>query len=201
MIMLETLIPMLGFVLVTTITPGPNNLLLASSGVRFGFAATMPHVVGVHCGVYVLVGLCAAGVGGLILSQAWALFTLKVAASIYLLHLAWQILGMRMSPSTGEEHARPMSVWQAGLFQFSNPKAWIMAAAGVNLALPLDGTAFTASVALCLGFATLGLACNLVWVAAGFAAQSAWQSPRYRGWVNGSLAVLTVLTVALFWYP
>lgn len=73
---MEFLIPFIGFIFITTITPGPNNFLLAASGIRFGFRRTLPHVVGIHFGVYALVALCGLGLGQVLLAAPGALLSL-----------------------------------------------------------------------------------------------------------------------------
>ncbi len=189
--------PLLAFVFVSTITPGPNNLLLAASGIRFGVRRTLPHVLGIHIGVYGLVVLCGMGLGQMLLALPGAAFGLKIFATVYLVYLAWKIMGMQI---TGEmQTERPMKVWEAALFQLSNPKAWMMAVSGLNIALAIDNSMILAGIALCVGFATLGAVCNLTWVYLGASLQSALAKPGMARWINISLATLTALTVLMFW--
>lgn len=159
---MEWLLALMVFVVITTGTPGPNNLLLAASGIHFGVRRTLPHVLGIHIGVYSLVLLCGLGLGQLILAVPGVVLALKVFATGYLAYLAWKILGL--GPQGDTTVTRPMRVWEAGVFQVTNPKAWMMAITGLNFSLAVDGTMPMAVFALCLGFATLGTLCNLSWV-------------------------------------
>ena len=194
---MEWLIPLLLFVLVSTVTPGPNNLLLAASGLRFGVRGTLPHLLGIHIGVYGLVILSGLGLGQLLVSLPGFAIGLKIFATGYLVYLAWQILGLRLSE--GSEVSRPMRTWEAGLFQLSNPKAWMMAITGLNLALVAEQSMPMAVLMLCLGFATLGTLCNLVWIVMGASLQAHLQNPFKRRLINGGLALATVLTIGAFW--
>ena len=197
---MEFVLPLLAFVLVSTITPGPNNFLLATSGIKFGFRATLPHVLGIHCGIYLLVVLCGLGLGQLLLAFPQALVALKVFGTAYLVYLAWKILGFKLGDGELVGSGRPMSLLQALIFQFSNPKAWMMATTGLNIGISIDGSMLTAVLALGFGFASLGLCCNLLWLVAGAALQSLWREPFYQRLINTVLSVLTVLTVAMFWW-
>lgn len=197
---MEHLLPLLAFVLVSTITPGPNNFLLATSGIKFGVRASLPHMVGIQCGVHLLAVLCGLGLGQLLLLFPDALIGLKVFGTCYLVYLAWKIIGFRLGEDTLEQGGKPMSVLQALLFQFSNPKAWMMATTGLNISIGIDGSMLTAVLAFAVCFVTLGLVCNFLWLYAGASLQSIWQQQRYQRIINGALALLTILTIVMFWW-
>ncbi|MFK7978205.1 MAG: LysE family translocator [Halioglobus sp.] len=196
---MDILTGLLGFVLVSTITPGPNNLLLAASGIQFGVRRTIPHVIGIHCGVYILVLLCGLGLGQILLAAPAAIVALKLFGSGYLLYLAWKILGFTPAQPNEQNGAQPMRILEGIIFQFSNPKAWMMAATGINISLGFDKGMVAAVLSLCLGFATLGLLCNFAWVWFGASLSGLLGKPIYRYAVNGGLACITLLTVALIW--
>lgn len=199
---MDALWPLLSFVLVTSITPGPNNLLLAASGSRFGVWRSLPHVLGIHAGVYLLVLLCAAGAGRLLTAAPAVPLALKVFGSVYLLYLTWQIVGLRVAGRASDGAGRPMRSVEALAFQFANPKAWIMVVTGLNLALaPAGGPPSRASLLLIGTFLTVGLVCNVAWLAAGASLQRVWEQGRSRRLVNGVLAGLCVLAVVGFWVP
>jgi threonine/homoserine/homoserine lactone efflux protein len=197
---MEYAISLMGFVLVSTITPGPNNLLLAASGIRFGFRRTLPHVVGIQCGVYTLVALCGIGLGQILLSVPMAMVALKVFGTAYLVYLAWKIIEFVPADSTAD-YAAPMTFVQALIFKFSNPKAWLMATTGLNISLGITDSMSIAVLLLCGGFASLGVLCNFSWVVMGASLQRAFAVPLYRYWINGSLAAVTVATVIFLWLP
>jgi len=195
---MELLLPLLGFVVVATGTPGPNNLLLAASGMRFGIRATVPHLLGIHVGVYTMVVLSALGLSALIVNEPRVVLGLKVFASVYLLYLAWKILGFHLA---GDENdaGKPLSLLQASVFQFSNPKAWFLATSGIGVVLPLADSLFGSVLLLCLTLATLGTLCNCTWVLLGANVRRYLAIPWFRRCFNGLLALVTVATVATFW--
>ncbi|MCB1647540.1 MAG: LysE family translocator [Pseudomonadales bacterium] len=195
---MELLLPLMSFVIVSTITPGPNNLLLAASGMNFGFRATVPHLLGIHLGIYTMSLMCAFGLNQWLLAFPGAELALKLFGSAYLLWLAWKLIGLEMTAG-GDEHARPMTWWQAAIFQFSNPKAWMMVTTGIGLALPASSSGFEAGLWLIAGFGTLGMICNCIWVQLGKALQQSHQIPARRRWINGVLVLMVLATVLLFW--
>lgn len=197
---MEFIIPLLVFVLVTTVTPGPNNILLATSGIKFGVRASLPHVFGIHCGVYLLVIVCGLGLGQLIVAVPESMLALKVFGTGYLVYLAWKILGFQINEIDQGYVGEPMTAFQAFVFQFANPKAWMMATSGLNISIGIDQTMLTAVLVLGTGFATLGLCCNFLWVMAGASLQDLWADARYQRAINGVLAALTVLTILMFWW-
>lgn len=197
---MEVFLSLAIFVLVSTATPGPNNFLLATSGIKYGFRATMPHVFGIHCGIYLLVALCGLGLGQALAQFPEAMWGLKLFGTGYLIYLAWKILGFKFSEHDMVAAGKPMKSVEALVFQFSNPKAWMMVTTGLNISLGISDSMVIAALVLCLGFATLGLACNLVWVTAGASLQTIWQQERYQKGINGGLAVLTLLAIGTFWW-
>ena len=87
----DLFLALLGFAFVTSVTPGPNNMMLLASGVNFGLRRTVPHMLGISVGHSVMVFLVGLGVAGVFVAVPWALTALKVAAVGYMLWLAWKI--------------------------------------------------------------------------------------------------------------
>src|SRR6478736_2336462 len=114
---METLLPLALFAFVSTITPGPNNIMLTSSGIVFGFMRSIPHMLGISFGLVMMVALCALGVGSLILAAPSIQVVLKILASAYLLYLAWKLRSMAFRQEEGGRD-KPMSFSGAALFQF-----------------------------------------------------------------------------------
>ena len=131
---MSELVALLAFAFVGTVSPGPNNTVLWASGLRFGFRRTVPHVLGTALGIGLLVVAVAAGIGALFEVVPAAELVLKVVGSLYLLYVAYLVLGSGGIGRT--EVSDPLSVWQAIAFQCVNPKAWIFAIAAVGTFLP-----------------------------------------------------------------
>jgi threonine/homoserine/homoserine lactone efflux protein len=176
---MNALLPLMMFAFVSSITPGPNNIMLTSSGIAFGFSRTIPHMLGVTFGFGVLLALCGAGIGTLVLALPSAQLVLKVFSSAYLLYLAWKLRLMAFDQKAGGE-ARPMSFRAAAMFQFVNPKAWVMAVTGASAFLPPLQPVALAIGLFCLVFCAVNLPCIGLWAGTGavlrrFLAQVFWQ--------------------------
>jgi threonine/homoserine/homoserine lactone efflux protein len=191
MTILQTLVPLAIFAFVSSITPGPNNIMLTSSGIRFGFARSIPHMLGITFGFGVLLAMCAAGIGSLLMAVPQIHLILKVIGSGYLLYLAWQMRAMGFADSDASG-SRPMTLFGAALFQFANPKAWIMAITGASAFLPLIQPVWLAVAVFCLVFCTVNLPCISVWAGTGAALRRYLSEPK---WLRVFCAVMVILTV------
>jgi threonine/homoserine/homoserine lactone efflux protein len=130
---------MFGFV--TSITPGPNNMMLLASGLNFGVRRTLPHMLGVSIGYVVLMLAVGFGLAEAVRAVPGAFLALKIAGGAYMLWLAWQIARSAPPPSVGSEigeasaaatqERRPMTFLGAVAFQWVNPKAWVIVVTAV----------------------------------------------------------------------
>lgn len=129
---LDLLTALVGFAFVTVITPGPNNLMLMTSGANFGFRRTVPHMLGIGLGFPTMVFL--VGIGVMQVFDLWppSYVILKVVSVAYLLYLAWKIANAA-PPKEATSEGRPLTFLQSVAFQWVNPKAWSMALSAVTL--------------------------------------------------------------------
>ncbi len=132
---LDLLLALAGFAFVTSITPGPNNLMLMASGANFGLRRTVPHALGVALGFTVMAAVMGLGLGALFHSLPWARPALTVLAVLYMLWLAWKI-ATAAPPREGAAAGRPLTFLQAAGFQWVNPKAWMMAIGAMTVYAP-----------------------------------------------------------------
>ncbi|MGJ8646434.1 MAG: LysE family translocator [Marinomonas colpomeniae] len=152
------------FAFVMSVTPGPNNIMLLASGAQFGFRRTLPHIIGIGVGVATLISSALLGLGTLFILFPPLYIVLKWVGGSYLLWLAWKIANAPVNGlSTGHnEKATPMRWWQATLFQFINPKAWMMAISSVG-AFTVQGDLYIQSglwmllTFACVNFPTISL--------------------------------------------
>ncbi|HGG04861.1 MAG TPA: LysE family translocator, partial [Aliiroseovarius sp.] len=154
----------IGFAFVMSVTPGPNNLMLMASGANYGFARTIPHMLGISIGFIFMVVLVGLGLSQLF--DAWPLtYTLLKSASIgYLTWLAWKI-ATAGQPKPGGASGRPFTFLQAAAFQWVNPKAWTMALTAISAYAPDNSTGSIILVALIFG--ATNLPSVSIWVIAG----------------------------------
>jgi len=181
------------FVLVTTITPGPNNTMLLASGVNFGFRRTVPHILGISAGVVVLMLSVGFGLGEAF-RQIPVLYTVLEAASVaYLLYLAWKIGTSGEIKVKSGEH-RPMRFYEAIAFQWVNPKAWMMVlTAATTIRLSADfGTNTVAMAAL---FYVIGLPCICIWAAFGTGVRRFLSNPARLRAFNIAMALALVASM------
>jgi threonine/homoserine/homoserine lactone efflux protein len=195
---MESLLPLALFAFVSSITPGPNNIMLTSSGILFGFRRSIPHVLGVTVGFGVMLAACAAGIGSLLLAIPGIHVALKVLGSGYLLYLAWQLRRMAFK-ADDEARAKPMSFFGAALFQFVNPKAWVMAITGASAFLPLVQPAWFAIALFCIVYCAINLPCVSLWAGTGATLRHALTQAIWQRLFCAVMVLLTVYSAIAIW--
>ena len=188
----DLLIALLGFAFVTSVTPGPNNMMLLASGVNFGFARTVPHMLGISIGHSVMVFLVGLGLAGVFKAWPPALLILKLGSVAYMLWLAWKIAHAG-GPGEGAVRARPFSFLQAAAFQWVNPKAWAMALGAVSAYVTAPSVWAYAGVAVV--FAAVNLPSVSIWAGAGQAMRRWLETPARLKAFNWTMAGLLVLSL------
>lgn len=178
------------YVTVMSITPGPNNLLLATSGVNFGLRRTLPMLVGILIGCALQTALMGVALELLLSWLSMIRLPLTVLGCVYLLWLSWKIV--RSSAPELQGRAQPMTLLQGTLFQAINPKAWLMSS---NVALLY--TASSGIFPTMIAFMALNLPCILVWAVLGDRIGKHLQEPWKLKAFNGVMALSLVLTT--FW--
>lgn len=187
------------FAAVTLFTPGPNNLMLMTSGLNWGAQRTLPHLCGVAIGFGLMVLLVGIGLGRVFVMWPWAYAVLKWGGALYLLYLAWQIAISGPVETGAESGGRPMTFIEAALFQWVNPKAWVMAVGAVSAYGAM--APFPWNVALMAAvFLVLGLVSSGAWVMFGQALRRLITDPRSVRIFNVAMAALLVASlVPLAW--
>ena len=160
----EILTGLIGFAFVTSITPGPNNLMLMASGANFGFMRTIPHMLGIGIGFTVMVALVGFGLMQIFDLVPYSYEALTAASILYLLWLAWKFANAG-EPEPQGASANPMNFLQAAAFQWVNPKAWYMALSAITLYAPTRD--ITAVLLVALAFGAVNLPCVSSWTVLG----------------------------------
>ena len=145
---------LVAFAFVTSITPGPNNLMLLASGANFGLRRTLPHMLGIGVGFTVMVALVGAGLIRVFDAVPASYAVLKAVGAAYMLLLAWKI-ARAAPPDAGGRPGAPFTFLQAALFQWVNPKAWAMALTAVSVYAPSRSLGAVALVAGVFGLVNL----------------------------------------------
>ncbi len=162
----ELLSALAAFAFVSSITPGPNNLMLMASGANFGWARTIPHMLGVAIGFALMTVL--VGVGLIRVFEIWP-FTysiLKVASIVFLAWLAWKIANAAPPPDRTQTVGTPLTFIQAALFQWVNPKAWAMSLTALSAYRP-EGSGLAGVLVVAVIFGIVNLPSVGCWVLLG----------------------------------
>lgn len=177
-------------------SPGPNNLMLLSSAMKFGMARTVPHAAGVVTGFAFMVGAVGLGAGVIFTMFPQLKLILKYAAAAYFLWMAWHLLGFKMGKL--EEGARPLNYFEAALFQWINPKAWAMATSfAAVFVVPGEGR-YLSILGVTLGCLLVGPFSSLMWMVFGQQLQVFLAKTGAERFIGPILAGLMVVAVVLF---
>ena len=188
----ELLAALVLFAFVSSITPGPNNLMLMASGANFGFRRTVPHMLGIGLGFTFMVVLVGAGLVQ-VFDAVPASYTLLKAGSVaYLLWLAWKVAHAAPAGAAAAK-GRPMTFLQAAAFQWVNPKAWAMALTAISAYAP--GQTWAAILVTAGVFGAVNLPSVSTWTVLGQQMARLLTNPRRLSLFNWTMAALLVLSL------
>ncbi len=143
-----------------------------------------------------MVLIVALGFGAIFIKYTWLKEALKIVGAIYMLYLAWCIMQSSVADSDSRKGATPFSFTQAALFQWINPKAWLMAIGAVSLFTVIDNYYMNAA-AISVVFAIVLLPCAAAWLFFGTLLQKVLAEEGHRRWFNLVMAVSLVASISL----
>lgn len=187
--MLTDLLPLMTYCFVMSSTPGPNNVMLATSAANFGYRRALPQIMGTNSGVAVQTYVTCLGLGSLFAAYPVLHQVLRVAGALYLIVLAWKLSGV----TVGESKAgRPLSFAQAALFQAVNPKSWVKAVTLATVFMPPGlsvpvGALLVAVIGMVIGFPSASM-----WAVFGVLIRRLLADPRKQRLFNLSMGALLV---------
>lgn len=191
--MLDVFIAALFFAFSSTITPGPNNLMMLASGVNHGIRASVPHWCGICLGFPAMVFVVGLGFDLVFRQLPWLHQVIKIIGILYLGYLAWGIATTPPRQLTGLER-KPLSFLQAAAFQWVNGKAWIMASGAIAAFSHAD--AMRESVlAISAAFLLVAFPCVGLWLTSGVLLQRFLAGEQAQRWFNRSMGALLALSV------
>jgi len=190
------LFALFAFCIVSTVTPGPNNLMVMASGANFGYRRTLPHMLGIAIGFAVMTMLVGVG-----LIQIFDRFpvvhsVLTVVSVAYLLRLAWKIANAAPPKGAAEAQGKPLTFLQAAAFQWVNPKAWTMALTAITV-YAADRSVLAILLVAAM-FAAVCVPCLSVWTLLGQEMRRFLTNParlRAFNWTMAALLVASLLPV------
>ena len=186
---------LISFYFVMYVTPGPNNVMVLTSGIKFGYLKTVPHMSGITIGHVLQTVLVCIGLGKIFQLFPEIQNILKIICVIYLLYLGYKIIGS--FSKIKEDNSRPLKFYEAALFQLVNPKAWTISTMVASGFLPKDEKLITAILFISI---TALIICPIsisVWAVFGSGIRNLVKSNKKKSFVEYFLAILLLITAIL----
>ena len=182
------------FAISTCVTPGPNNIMIMTSGLNYGIKRSLPHLFGIYIGFPLMILVVGLGVSQIFEDYPIFHLVLKLGGASYLTYLALKIATTPIS-KIGESKGKPFSFLQAALFQWVNPKAWVLAI-GATITYTILSDSYTPQViSIALIFMIFGSPCTFLWLWFGVALKSILRNPSYVRAFNYSMALLLLASL------
>ena len=181
------------------VTPGPNNSILTASGIKFGFIRSIPNIIGISSGHGIQLALVCFGLGSLFLQFPILLEILKYIGACYLLYLAWKMFGS-LNISITDEKSSPLKYYEAILFQFVNPKAWVICITAVSLFYPEKENLIIGTLFLVIMSTIINLPSISMWAFGGSVIRHYLSNEKLKKIIEWLLAILlfgTAISIVL----
>ena len=195
MINLEILFALITFYFVMYVTPGPNNAMVLTSGLKFGFIKTVPHMTGITIGHVLQLILVCLGLGKIFQIFPQLQNILKILCALYLLYLGYKIIGS--FSKIKEDDARPLKFHEAALFQIVNPKAWTISSMAASSFLPKDGNLFFSIIFIAIIALIICPLSISPWAAFGSAIRNLVKNNKIKAVIEYFLAILLLITAII----
>jgi threonine/homoserine/homoserine lactone efflux protein len=188
------LIAFIVFAAVMFFTPGPNNIMVLSSGLTYGFRRTVPHIAGITIGFAFMVGAVGLGFGTIFIAYPVLQTMLKYAGAAYLIYLA-AVIAMSKPVPPGQDNRRgPMTFWGAAMFQWVNVKGWVMVIGTITAYAGIASFPWNIAIQVALSL-MLGVVSTSTWTLSGSSLRSVMTSPKAVRAFNIVMAVLLLASL------
>ena len=174
------------------VTPGPNNTMLTTSGMKFGFLKTLPHLIGIPLGHIIQIGLCCYGLINIFLVYPELQFYMRIICFLYLMYLGWKMIGS--FSLSQKKSGKPLKFYEASLFQFINPKAWSIALTVASGFFPTEENIFVGILFVTFTAAVICFPSICLWALFGDALRNFVKEVKTKKIIEYFLALLLVLT-------
>ena len=174
------------------VTPGPNNTMLTTSGMKFGFLKTLPHLIGIPLGHIIQIGLCCYGLINIFLLYPELQFYMRIICFLYLMYLGWKMIGS--FSLSQKKSGKPLKFYEASLFQFINPKAWSIALTVASGFFPTEENIFVGILFVTFTAAVICFPSICLWALFGDALRNFVKEVKTKKIIEYFLALLLVLT-------
>ncbi len=193
------LVSLTGFAFISAITPGPNNLLLMSSGALFGWRRSLPHLGGILLGFAILMTSAVFGLGSVVAKWPWLVTIVRIIGAAWLawMSLRYFLSGLRGPAAVDSSPApisRPLRFHEGALFQWVNPKALILVISAAGAYIAIAESIIERALIIVGVFFLAGLVSCSLWMIAGDALKRLMSSGRSARYVNFGMGMLILLT-------
>ena len=200
MITWELILAISAYNFVMYVTPGPNNSILTASGIKFGFFRSVPNIFGIPTGHGIQLALVCLGLGSLFTQFPILLNILRYVGAVYILFLAYNMFGS-LNVSSTEEKSRPLRYYEAILFQFVNPKAWVICITAVSLFYPEKENLIVGTLFMVIMSTLINIPSISVWAFGGSVIRHYLGNNKLKKSIEWLLALLLLATaVSVFLY-
>jgi threonine/homoserine/homoserine lactone efflux protein len=184
------------FATVMFITPGPNNVMLLSSGLTHGFRRTLPHIAGITIGMGFMIAAVGLGLGTIFITYPVLQTILKYAGAAYLVYLAVAI-AMSGTATTGQDNTRgPMTFWGAAMFQWVNVKGWVMVIGTITAYAAIASFPWNIAIQTAISL-VVGTVSTVAWALFGSALRPVLTSP----WAVRAFNIVMAILLLTSLYP
>ena len=181
-------------------TPGPNNSILTASGIKFGFIRSIPNVLGIPTGHGLQLALVCLGLGSLFIKYPILFFLFIYVGSAYILYLAYKMFGS-LNISNSEDRSRPLNYYEAILFQFVNPKAWVICSTAVTLYYPKNENILVGTLFMVVMSTIVNIPSISIWAYGGSIIRQYLGNEKLKKTIELLLAIMLIGTaVSVFFY-
>lgn len=189
------LFPLMSYCFVMSATPGPNNVMLATTGANFGSRGALPVILGIQAGMFVQTALICLGLGSVFAAYPMGQQVLRIAGSLYLVFLAWKLSTASVN---GVQAANALSFNQAAVFQTLNPKSWVKAITAASVFMPAGHDTVVSAMLVAVIGAVVGMPCNVMWALFGVSIRRLLTDPRKRRVFNLTMAASLLVLAVMF---
>lgn len=197
--MSESIIPLIGFAVAATVSPGGATSIATASGIRFGYVRSLPLVIGMATSLAVLISVSALGLAAVILALPSLALAMKVAGSAYLAWLAL-LIGRAGAPDTaGKKVEQPFGAVSGMMLTLVNPKAWAMALGVAGSFAEVASDPVTLVIILAATFGGCGFIALSSWTLFGAMLARLLRTESQWRMVNAILALMLLISIATFW--
>ncbi|QGZ58760.1 LysE family translocator [Paraburkholderia acidiphila] len=195
---MTSILPLVLFVAVSTVTPGGATTLATASGARFGFVRSIPLMLGIALGLALLAAVAALGLGGLLIALPSLQTAVKALGTAYLLWLAWRI-ARSGPPGAGNGPARPVTLVNGLLLLWLNPKSWAMTVGAAASFALLASSPNRLAILFATAFGVAACASLALWCALGVLLARCFRTPRHWRMLNLAMGVLLAASLIPAW--